>query len=114
MTVRKLDLRPGGELLYAMTAIDPRQTRRAMGRSIGALAAGFFVTAALSLGADVVMHGTGIFPGWGEPMSDGLFAWATAVAANRRGDQGVSRPECACAWPFGLPTRTVPMSPPSA
>ena len=52
-------------------------TRRGLGRSIGALAAGFFVTAALSLGTDVVMHGTGVFPGWGEPMSDGLFAWAT-------------------------------------
>jgi peptidoglycan/LPS O-acetylase OafA/YrhL len=48
-----------------------------MGRSIGALAAGFVITAALSLGTDVVMHGTGVFPGWGQPMSDGLFAWAT-------------------------------------
>ena len=35
------------------------------------------MTAALSLGTDVVMHGTGVFPGWGEPMSQGLFAWAT-------------------------------------
>jgi peptidoglycan/LPS O-acetylase OafA/YrhL len=52
-------------------------TRRTLGWSIGALAAGFVVTAALSLGTDVVMHGTGVFPGWGEPMSDGLFAWAT-------------------------------------
>lgn len=52
-------------------------TRRTLRRSIGALAAGFFVTAALSLGTDAVMHGTGVFPGWGEPMSDGLFAWAT-------------------------------------
>lgn len=45
--------------------------RRAIGRSRGALAAGFLVTAALSVGTDVVMHGTSIFPGWGEPMSDG-------------------------------------------
>jgi hypothetical protein len=50
--------------------------RQAPGRSVGALAAGFFVTAALSLGTDVVMHNTGVFPGWGQPMSDGLFAWA--------------------------------------
>jgi peptidoglycan/LPS O-acetylase OafA/YrhL len=57
-----------------MSAADPRPT---IGRSIGALAAGFVVTAALSLGTDVVMHGTGVFPGWGEPMSNGLFAWAT-------------------------------------
>lgn len=46
-------------------------------RSIGALVAGFVVTAALSLGTDVIMHGTGVFPGWGQPMSDGLFVWAS-------------------------------------
>ena len=53
-------------------------TRQALWRSIGALAAGFLVTAATSLGTDVVMHATGVFPGWGQPMSDRLFAWATA------------------------------------
>jgi peptidoglycan/LPS O-acetylase OafA/YrhL len=47
------------------------------GRSVRALVAGFVVTVALSLATDVVMHGTGVFPPWGEPMSDGLFAWAT-------------------------------------
>lgn len=57
-----------------MSAQDQRPT---IGRSLGALAAGFVVTAALSLGVDVIMHGTGVFPGWGQPMSDGLFAWAT-------------------------------------
>jgi hypothetical protein len=51
--------------------------RRAPWRSVGALAAGFFVTAALSVGTDVVMHNIGVFPGWGRPMPDGLFAWAT-------------------------------------
>lgn len=48
-----------------------------LARSIGAVTAGFVVTAALSLGADVVMHATGVFPGWGQVMSDGLFAWAS-------------------------------------
>ena len=48
------------------------------GRSILAVLAGFVATAVLSLGADVVMHATGVFPGWGEVMSDGLFAWASA------------------------------------
>ena len=48
------------------------------GRSILAVLVGFIVTAVLSLAADVVMHTTGVFPGWGEVMSDGLFAWATA------------------------------------
>jgi hypothetical protein len=38
---------------------------------------GFGLVALLSLGTDVVLHATGVFPGWGEPMSDGLFAWAT-------------------------------------
>lgn len=68
-------------------------TPRALGRSIGALVAGFFVTAALSLGTDVVMHGTGVFPGWGEPMSDGQFAWATVyrVAFTILGGYGTAR-----------------------
>lgn len=48
-----------------------------LARSIGAVAAGFLTTALLSLGADVVMHATGVFPPWAQPMSDGLFVWAT-------------------------------------
>ena len=46
-------------------------------RSVGAVVTGFVATALLSLGTDVVMHATGVFPPWGEPMSDGLFVWAT-------------------------------------
>ena len=48
-----------------------------LARSVGAVAAGFVATAALSLGTDVVMHATGVFPPWGQPMSDALFVWAT-------------------------------------
>ena len=48
------------------------------GRSVVAVVAGFFVTALLSLGTDVVMHATGVFPPWLEPMSNGLFVLATA------------------------------------
>lgn len=51
-------------------------TRRT-GRSALALLAGFVVTAGLSLGTDVVMHAAHVFPPWGQPMSDALFAWAT-------------------------------------
>jgi hypothetical protein len=51
---------------------------RRTGRSVAAIAAGFFVTAALSLGMDVVLHATRVFPPWGEPMSEGLFGLATA------------------------------------
>jgi peptidoglycan/LPS O-acetylase OafA/YrhL len=48
------------------------------GRSVAAVAAGFFATALLSLGTDVVMHATGVFPPWGQAMSDGLYVLATS------------------------------------
>ena len=47
------------------------------GRSVVAVVAGFVAVALLSLGTDVVLHATGVFPPWGEPMSDGLFELAT-------------------------------------
>jgi MFS-type transporter involved in bile tolerance (Atg22 family) len=47
-------------------------------RSIGAIVAGFLAGAILSLGVDAVLHLTGIFPPWGQPMSDGLFGLAAA------------------------------------
>lgn len=46
------------------------------GRSLLAFLASFVVTAGLSLLTDVVMHATGVFPPWGQPMSDGRFVWA--------------------------------------
>src|SRR6185436_12732012 len=60
-----------------------RSSRRSVGdhrmiRSIGAVFAGILVNFMLSLGTDVVLHSTGVFPGWGQPMSDGLFAVALA------------------------------------
>lgn len=54
------------------------QPRRRMGRSIGAVLAGIIAGVILSLGTDELLHVTGIFPGWGRPMSDGLFLLATA------------------------------------
>jgi hypothetical protein len=48
-----------------------------VGRSVLAVFAGFVTTALLSIGADAVMHAAGIFPPLGQPMSDGLFVWAT-------------------------------------
>ena len=47
-------------------------------RSIGALLAGFVVVVVLSLGTDVAMLASGIFPPWGQPMPDGLFWLALA------------------------------------
>ncbi len=51
---------------------------RHRGRSAGAVVGGFLVTAFLSLVTDVVVHASGVFPPWGEPMAAALFVWATA------------------------------------
>jgi hypothetical protein len=40
--------------------------------------AGFLAVALLSIGTDIVMHAIGVFPPWNRPMSNGLFALATA------------------------------------
>jgi hypothetical protein len=50
--------------------------RRAI-RSFGALFAGFLVVVVLSLGTDLALHASGVFPPWGRGMSDGLFLLAT-------------------------------------
>jgi len=47
-------------------------------RSIGAVLAGLVVIFVLSIGTDLAMHATGVFPPWGQPMSDALFLLATA------------------------------------
>jgi hypothetical protein len=44
---------------------------------LGALFAGFLVVVVLSLGTDMALHATGVFPPWGQPMSDALFLLAT-------------------------------------
>jgi len=54
---------------------EQRRSRRVL-RRIAAVFAGFIAGAALSLGTDMMFHATGIFPPWGQPMSDGLFALA--------------------------------------
>ena len=47
-------------------------------RSIGAVLAGLIAVVVLSIGTDLLLHATGVFPPWGQPMSDGLFVLATA------------------------------------
>jgi len=47
-------------------------------RSVGAVLAGLIAGVILSLGTDVVLHATGIYPPWFQPMSDALFGVATA------------------------------------
>jgi hypothetical protein len=46
-------------------------------RSIGAVVPGFVAVVVLSLGTDVVLHATGVFPAWDQRMSDALFLLAT-------------------------------------
>jgi hypothetical protein len=47
-------------------------------RRIGAVLAGLLVIVILSVGTDQVMHATGIFPPFGQPMAGGLFVLALA------------------------------------
>jgi hypothetical protein len=49
---------------------------RRIGPSIGAFFAGLVAIFVLSNGTDQIFHSTGVFPPWGQPMSDGLFAFA--------------------------------------
>ena len=46
-------------------------------KSIGAVLAGLLIIVILSSAVDVVLHAAGVFPPWGQPMSDALFALAT-------------------------------------
>ena len=53
------------------------QPARSIGRSIGALLAGFVVVVVLSLGTDLALQKAGIFPPLGQVMSNALFLLAT-------------------------------------
>lgn len=53
-------------------------TPRRLLRSAGAVFAGLLAIFVLSLGTDVVLHATGIYPPWFQPMSGSLFVLATA------------------------------------
>lgn len=46
-------------------------------KSIGAVLAGLLIIVILSSAVDVVLHAAGVFPPWGQPTSDALFALAT-------------------------------------
>lgn len=56
---------------------EPQRPRR-FGPSIGAVIAGIVVGAALSLGTDEVLHAVGVFPPWGQPVTDAPLLLATA------------------------------------
>jgi multisubunit Na+/H+ antiporter MnhB subunit len=57
--------------------LNPRPPRHIV-QSIGAVFAGLVAVFVLSLGTDVVLHATGIYPPWLKPMSTGLWILATA------------------------------------
>jgi hypothetical protein len=52
--------------------------RRQLGRSVLALGASFIAVVVLSIGTDVLLHATGVYPPWGQAMREGLFGLATA------------------------------------
>ena len=47
-------------------------------RHVGAVLAGLLAIFAITIVTDIVMHATGIFPPWGQPMSSALFLVALA------------------------------------
>ncbi len=53
-------------------------SRRRIGRSIGAVLAGFVVVVILSIGTDLLLHAIGILPRLGDAVSDSLLLVATA------------------------------------
>jgi hypothetical protein len=55
-----------------------QQSPRRPLRSVGAVLAGLLFIFIVTTIVDVVLHATGVFPPWGQPMSDGLFGLATA------------------------------------
>lgn len=57
---------------------DSTGSRRSVPRSIGAVLGGFFAVAVVSLAVDSALHATGVYPGWGERMTDAQFVLATA------------------------------------
>src|SRR5947207_7332428 len=59
----------------------PLSRSRTILRSIGAVLAGAIVAIALDITLDMVMHGTGIFPPWFQPMSTSLWLLALCYRA---------------------------------
>jgi len=51
---------------------------RRRGRGTIAVLAGLAANVVLGLGIDQILHATGVYPPWGQPMSDSLFGLATA------------------------------------
>jgi hypothetical protein len=50
---------------------------RGVGRSVGAVVGGIMVGFVLTVITDVVLHATGVFPPWGQPVGNGPLVLAT-------------------------------------
>jgi hypothetical protein len=57
-------------------SIETHNTRRTL-RRVGAVCSGLLAVFILSLGTDVILHATGLYPPWFQPMSGALFLLAT-------------------------------------
>jgi hypothetical protein len=69
---------PGGQPVKGTGLIlTETHSPRRIGRSVGALLAGFVAVVVLSLGTDWALHAAGVFPALGQKMSDALFVLAT-------------------------------------
>ena len=52
--------------------------QRRIGQSIGAVLAGILVGITVTIGTDILLHATGVFPPWGQPVTEGPLVLATA------------------------------------
>ncbi len=68
-------------VMNRQTAISEPHPPRRIGRSIGAVLAGIVAGVILTLATDIVLHAIGVFPPWGQPVSDGPLLLATAYRA---------------------------------
>src|SRR4030095_14486309 len=66
------------ETLTQTPNLDEARSRRSFLVSTGAVIAGLLAVIILSNGTDAVLHATGVYPPWSQPMADGLFLLATA------------------------------------
>ena len=84
---------------------ETRGSKRTL-RSIGAVLVGLFVIFVLSLGTDVVLHATGLFPPWFQPMAGPLFVLALAYRCAYTWNAG---PEFGPKWyPLALVASSLP------
>jgi hypothetical protein len=63
------------------TAMSETHPPRRIGRSIAAVLAGIVAGVILTLATDIVLHAIGVFPPWGQPVSNGPLLLATAYRA---------------------------------